>query len=97
MRCCLGARSPANDCSPVPEGPRRVDPAAAGTFFYIVLVNTGFTSRRTWPRTTSSSGCDHATIDVDDHAALQDFVAALDRAPDRRAFTDCVLLVNLAG
>jgi hypothetical protein len=33
-----------NDCGPVPEGPRRVDPAMAGAFFYIVLANTGFTS-----------------------------------------------------
>jgi len=33
-----------NDCDPVPEGARRVNPAAAGSFFYIVLANTGFTS-----------------------------------------------------
>jgi hypothetical protein len=44
--------------------------------------------------TSSSSGRDHAKIDVHDHAAMHDFVAALDRALDRHAFTDCVLLVN---
>jgi len=33
-----------NDCGPVPGGPRGVDPAMAGAFFYIVLANTGFTS-----------------------------------------------------